>query len=83
MATTPKTETATSTLEQAALVIQSNENKAAPLKEGETFRFNAPNGALYHPWDGTVFDVTSETKHVVDGWINLQFTAGKLVLAVE
>ncbi len=83
MATTPKTEAPATTLEQAALVMAKPSNDIKPLEVGKTFRFNAPFGALYHPWDNTLFDESSEAKHVVDDWINLQFTAGKLVVAAD
>jgi hypothetical protein len=74
---------ATATLAEAALVQDPKPVGPAPLEEGKVLRFNAPFGSLYHPWDNTEFTPDGETKHVVDAWVNLQFTAGKLVLAAE
>lgn len=79
-----KTEnTPTATLAEAALVMTNTSSTIDPLKEGDVARFSAVHGDIYHPWDNTRFTQDSEVKHVVDSWINLQYTNGKLKLVVD
>lgn len=53
------------------------------LKVGDVVRLTAAHGYIQHPFELTGFHTDRETKTVVDSWVLIQFTAGKLTLAKD
>jgi len=58
------------------------EGTNASIKVGQTVRLKAVYGRLHHPYlkPEVVFDIDKSHKIEVDGWMKVQFDAGKLAI---